>query len=220
MAYIRLENVCFKYSSQQKLIKNLSAGFEKGKFTAIMGANGSGKTTLGKLMMGILKPQKGNVFVNGRNISGMSLGQVGKLIGYLFQNPEIQIFAPTVLEELSFIFKIQNIPQEKIKRDIENVLGLLHLSDKIDSMTFNLSYGEKQRLAIAGVILNQPDYLILDEPTTGLDFARKRMLVSILKELLAKGIGISAISHDIKFLKNFSGDFIRIEKGEIIETSA
>lgn len=98
------------------------------------------------------------------------------------------------------------------------MLSLLNLNDKRDSITFNLSYGEKQRLAIAGILLNKPDYLILDEPTTGLDIVRKEILLSTLYELLDEGIGISVITHDEKFVKNFTGRLIKMNEGRVDET--
>jgi energy-coupling factor transport system ATP-binding protein len=218
LAFIRAHEVCFHYENKKPVIRNINLQFNRGEFTAIMGPNGCGKTTLGKLMIGILKPVSGNMFIDKKDTSSMSLGEAGKKIGYLFQNPELQIFAPTVLEELSFVLRLKDIDKDRISMEVERVMDLLNLQDKKDSITFNLSYGEKQRLAIAGLLLNKPDYLILDEPTTGLDIFRKEKLLSILNKLLDEGIGISVITHDERFVKNFTGRLIKIREGEVYET--
>jgi energy-coupling factor transport system ATP-binding protein len=218
LAFIRAHDVSFSYAGKKPVIRNMNLRFNRGEFTAIMGPNGCGKTTLGKLMVGILKPVSGSIFINKKDITTMSLGEAGAQIGYLFQNPEFQIFATTVMEELTFILRLNDIDEDQIIRQVERVLSLLNLNDKRDSITFNLSYGEKQRLAIAGILLNKPDYLILDEPTTGLDIVRKEILLSTLYELLDEGIGMSVITHDEKFVKNFTGRLIKMNEGRVDET--
>ncbi len=219
LAFIRTDDVSFQYTGKRSLIKNLNLRLNKGEFSAIMGPNGCGKTTLGKLMIGILKPVSGSVFIDQKDTVSMSLGEVGTKIGYLFQNPEFQIFATTVLEELSFVLRLKDVDEDRINSEVDRILDLLNLRDKRESITFNLSYGEKQRLAIAGILLNRPDYLILDEPTTGLDIVRKEILIEILNGLLDEGIGISVITHDRKFVENFSGRLLSIREGEVHETS-
>lgn len=219
MAFIKFEDISFSYPGQEKLIEDLTLEFKKGQFTAVMGENGSGKTTIGKLMVGILKPTSGAVFLGSENLSDISLGRVGSRVGYLFQNPELQIFAATVAEELSFIPALKDIEEEKINSEVNEVLNLFSLSSKKESIIYNLSYGEKQRLALAGILINKPEYIILDEPTTGLDFLRRQQLLSIMKELLWRGIGMTVISHDEKFIKNFKGNLLKVRRDGIVRTS-
>ena len=219
MAFIKFEDISFSYPGQEKLIEDLTLEFKKGQFTAVMGENGSGKTTIGKLMVGILKPTSGAVFLGSENLSDISLGRVGSRVGYLFQNPELQIFATTVAEELSFIPALKDIEEEKINSEVNEVLNLFSLSSKKESIIYNLSYGEKQRLALAGILINKPEYIILDEPTTGLDFLRRQQLLSIMKELLWRGIGMTVISHDEKFIKNFKGNLLKVRRDGIVRTS-
>jgi energy-coupling factor transport system ATP-binding protein len=168
--------------------------------------------------MGILKPQSGKIFIEDKDISQMSLGQTGTKIGYLFQNPAMQIFAPTVEEELSFIMNLKGYKKDDIEKEVQEILGMLHLEEKKYSSTYNLSYGQKQRLAIGAILLGGPGYLILDEPTTGLDALRREILFNILNDLLNKDIGVAIISHDIKFIERFSGRLFKINEGQIIET--
>ena len=185
--------------------------------TAITGLNGSGKTTLGKLMTGILKPEKGSILLEGRDLSMITLGQTGRKIGYLFQNPDLQIFTLSVKEELLFTHRFFGSSDKDIELEADRMLELFHLSGLKDHVPFNLSRGERQRLALAAVMMNGPGYLILDEPTTGLDSARKKILMDILKGQLENGTGMSIISHDYDFIGELSDRIIEIDEGKLIE---
>lgn len=215
LPYLRLNNVSFSYPKGDIVIKNISLDIYKEDFTVIKGKNGSGKTTLGKLMMGILKPIAGFTEILGSNIIDMSLGQVGKRVGYLFQNPSCQLFAPTVLEEMIFIMKLKEIPDEVIYEKTERLLNYFELQGVRNSTTFKLSGGERQRLAIAAVLINEPEFLILDEPTKGFDYERKKKLSELLKKLHADGIGILVISHDEEFIKQHVTREIILNGGEV-----
>lgn len=185
-------------------------------FTAIVGANGTGKTTLGKLMTGILKPEKGSVIIDGLDSSKISLGAIGKKAGYLFQNPERQIFAPNVYEELSFPLEVKGMKKEEIERKVNESLTIFQLTHLSKVFPFTLSQGEKQRLALAAILINEPKFLILDEPTTGLDIERKNTLSTILGRLKEKGIGIVMISHDGAFIGKHATRIIELAGGEVI----
>jgi len=218
LAYIKAVDVAFGYKKEKMVLKNLNMELSGGHFAAITGPNGCGKTTLGKLLMGILKPQSGKIFIEGKDIGQMSLGQAGAKIGYLFQNPAMQIFAPTVEEELSFIMNLKGYGKDVIEKEVNTILELLHLKEKKYSSTYNLSYGQKQRLAIGAILIGGPGYLILDEPTTGLDALRRETLFNILNDLLSRGTGVVIISHDMKFIERFTGRLFKIHEGQIIET--
>lgn len=217
LSYIKAEKICFTYNPGKPFINCLDIELKTGQFCSIMGPNGSGKTTIGKLLVGILKPSSGNIFIDGNDISKMSLGHIGSKVGYLFQNPALQIFAATVFEELSFIMTLKDYDKDYIESEVDRVLALLHMEDKKFSSTFSLSYGQKQRLALAGILLNKPHYLILDEPTTGLDILRKQVLAAVLKELMNMGAGITVFTHDYEFIKNFGGRILKMDRGVIIE---
>jgi energy-coupling factor transport system ATP-binding protein len=217
LAFIKLEHVNFSYFRNNPVVKNISLQIEKQEITAITGPNGSGKTTLGKLIIGILKPEDGKIFIDGIDNSKMTLGQIGSRIGYLFQNPDCQIFTTTVIDELAFVLKFRGAEEKEIKKNISESLELFDLADLQNSYTFNLSQGEKQRLAIAAIMVNKPEYLILDEPTSGLDIERKAKLTVILKNLVQNGIGMTAISHDRTFVDLIATKKIKMAEGEIIE---
>lgn len=214
--FIDLRGVSFEYKRDRPIINNLNLKIKKDEVTALLGPNGSGKTTLGKLMMGILKPTEGQVFISNKNISEMTLSQIGSQIGYLFQNPEKQFFANRVEDELGFLSRLKGLNEDYLENRIEGLLRLFQLEHVRKSSPLLLSQGEKQRLAIATILINDPKYLILDEPTTGLDGERKRLLVDLLEELVDKGIGMTIITHDHSFMEQLSQRVIRIHRGEVI----
>lgn len=217
MGYIEVTNICFTYpKSKKQIINNMSLELYKNDFTAIVGSNGSGKTTLGKLFTGILKPTMGEILICGNNSKDMTLGQCGKKVGYLFQNPSRQIFAASVKEELSFIMEFKGTDIKIIEQKVDNMLEVFDLIHLKDEFPFNLSRGEKQRLALAAILVNDPEYLILDEPTTGLDFERIKILSNVLNKLRKKEIGIAVISHDEEFINNHATRIIQVEGGEVI----
>lgn len=214
---IELKNLKFHYVPAKEVIHNINIKIRKDEITAITGANGSGKTTLGKLMMGILKPVSGEVFIFNENISNITLGQIGMKIGYLFQNPEKQFFALTVEDEIGFILKAKGFKEEYINNKVNTLLELFQLDHLKKAFPLRLSQGEKQRLAIAAILANDIEYLILDEPTTGLDVKRIDILTDLLRDLYKQGIGMTIISHDYSFLDQLSNRIIKIHRGEIIE---
>ncbi|SCY52083.1 energy-coupling factor ABC transporter ATP-binding protein [Alkaliphilus peptidifermentans] len=216
LGFIKLSNVCFGYKDNQDIIKNISLELFKEDFTAFTGPNGGGKTTLGKLMAGIFKPSRGDILIDGTNSKDLKLGAVGKKIGYLFQNPERQIFAPTVEEDITFSLIFKGVEKQQVTMKAQEMMEIFQLSHLRNQFPFTLSQGEKQRLALAGILINEPSFLILDEPTTGLDIERKGQLSSILKELSKRGVGMAVISHDDEFIQNLSTRIIDIVGGNVI----
>ena len=219
MPYIKANNISFGYGKRKKVINNLSIDIFKEDVTAVVGHNGGGKTTLGKLLAGILKPFNGEVLICGEDTRNLNLGQVGKKIGYLFQNPSRQIFTSTVEEELLFINKLMGESMTKVHEEMERILQFFDLDSKRHELTFNLSYGEKQRLALSAILMNKPEFLILDEPTTGLDKLRKNGLSEYLGKLKEEGVGMIIISHDLDFIDSHATRRIEIARGEIIDNA-
>ncbi len=212
---INLENVSFRYF-HDFVIKDLSISIENKGLTILKGGNGSGKTTVSKLMMGILKPAGGRVMIKGCDTGDLTLGQIGQEIGYLFQEPERQIFAATVEDEASFVLRIKGLQTGMIKARVDEMLACFGLDRLRDSFPHHLSLGEKQRLALAGILINDPGFLILDEPATSLDNEGKYLLRGILKDQLDKGTGSLIISHDPEFIMDLACRIIDINEGNII----
>lgn len=217
-AYLELRDVFYTYQQGNFCLKGINQTFNKGEFVAITGPNGSGKTTLGKIMAGIIKPTQGEVKLAGRDSRSLSLGKIGKLVGYLFQQPERQLFATTVEEEVGFALNLMGEDKERIKKEVDRILEDFSLKGLEAQSPYQLSAGEKQRLALAAIIINQPQFLILDEPTNGLDPVRKKRLAEILKELQSTGIGLAVISHDQSFIEENADRVLKMAGGELLET--
>jgi energy-coupling factor transport system ATP-binding protein len=165
MSFIELKQVGFTYPRKNNpAVKEVSLELEQDTITAMVGPNGSGKTTLTKLMMGILRPQKGEIRLAGRPLTRYSLAQIGGLIGYVFQNPDLQLFCGSVAEEIAFGLTGPGRDRQMIKEKVNFYLRYFELDGCRDAFPLHLSQGEKQRLAIAAVLAHEPRYLILDEP--------------------------------------------------------
>ena len=216
MTYIHLENIEFYYSPEKIIFKNISLQLKSGEFTVMMGLNGCGKTTLGKLMVGILQPVSGHIYIGGQGIEKYNLSQIGIRIGYLFQNPEQQLFTTTVEEELAFPMRFRGEEKSKIITETDKMLELFMLTKYRHQSPWNLSRGEKKRLAMASILINRPKYLILDEPNSGLDTISKNNLKNIFKKLKEQGIGILLITHDSKFIEKEIDQLITVKGGQLI----
>lgn len=218
MSFILLQDVWYTYpQSERAVIKGISLAIEKGETVALMGPNGSGKTTLGKIIVGIYRPTRGKVLLDGKDIGPLPLGEIGKRIGYVFQNPERQLFSPTVEEEITFGLKFRGLEEGEVKRRVDEMLAYFELEHLRKSCPLNLSRGEKQRLAIAAVMSLDPDFLILDEPTTGLDVLRVRKVMEMLDKIRGKGVGYMIISHDTDLCQRCAERVLYIRNGRLVK---
>lgn len=212
---IEINHIYYAYNKDVEIFKDFSLDLYDKRFTAITGCNGSGKSTLSKLIMGILRPSSGNIMIFNENTASMTLGQRGKQIGYLFQNPSKQLFAPTVYEELSFVLEIKGFDKKIIEGKVTDILNLFEMTHLREIYPYQLSGGERQCLALAAVLINEPKYIILDEPTTSLDIKRKALLSEIIQSLKRKNIGMMVISHDESFVQRHADRMVGIEGGRI-----
>jgi energy-coupling factor transport system ATP-binding protein len=182
-----------------------------------MGENGSGKTTLGKLAAGLLRPDSGCVLYDGEDIARWKLGQIGRQAGYLFQEPARQIFAPLPIEEIAFPLELRGMPKAEAEDKAMELLRQFELENIVDSTTFTLSRGEKQRLAIAAAMVVEPRFFVLDEPTTGLDKRRRGILAETLHTLMSKNVGILLISHDREFVNELNAGIRIMDGGRLVD---
>ncbi len=214
---ITLKNISFQYPRNAFRFTAEEFTLKTGEICLVEGNNGSGKSTLLKLCAGILKCEGMGHTVFGNDATNFTLGQMGKYVGYLFQEPSKQIFTATVWDEMTFIGSVldQN-PDEIAKKAIELLdrFSLKHLAKR---STYRLSRGEKQRLALASILMQDIKYLMLDEPTTGLDVANRKTLYTIMDELVKSGLGIAVISHDTELFSRFpEARIVKVSKGGIV----
>jgi energy-coupling factor transport system ATP-binding protein len=193
-----LVEVCalsFNYPDGPPVLDSIDLQIAPGEFVAIIGQNGSGKTTLAKHLVGLLRPVSGAVLLNGRDRSVMRPAETAAEVGYVFQNPDHQIFAATVEDEVAFGPRNFGLSSVEVQRRCDEVLRAVGLQDARELDPFLLSKGERQRLAVASVLALRPRLLILDEPTTGLDYREQRRMMALVTELNREGIAIVMITH-------------------------
>ena len=210
---LQAKNISYKYPrGKDWVLRNFSADFQKNHITAITGPNGCGKTTLSKSLVGICKPQRGNVYLDDVDIGGLSLAEVGEKIGLVMQNPNRQIFCTSVWDEVTYGLKNQQLPTAEIEQRAKFYLEYFQLWQHKDKFPFEMSYGEMQRLVLAAVLAMKPQYLLLDEPTASLDVYRQRLLGEQLQRVRQElRCGIIIISHDKRFIEKFTETQVRME---------
>jgi energy-coupling factor transport system ATP-binding protein len=196
-------------------LTGINLDLNKDEITAVVGPNGSGKTTLTKLMIGVLQPTEGEVLLEGRPIAEYSLAEIGRRIGYVFQNPDLQLFCSTVAEEVGFGLANRGCEPATVQERVAFYLDYFELAAYRNAFPLHLSQGEKQRLAIAAVLANEPEFLILDEPTIGLDAYRKKLLEDCLKKVARLGRGMILVSHDTSFINRMAERVVTLANGRI-----
>jgi len=203
---INVEKVSFAYPNAEKdVLFDFSASFKHGEIVAVTGKNGCGKTTLTKLLAGMLRPSSGLVTIDGVNALNMDLFEIGQRVGYVFQNPDRQLFCDTVYNEVAFGLRNMGHSETQTKEKATHFLSHFGLSSYRETYPGNLSHGEKQRLALAAVLALGTGYLVLDEPTTGLDKRRQRELGETLLETKQElNCGIVFVSHEADFIAAFA----------------
>ena len=213
-AIVEVRDVSYVYPGGVKAIDGVSLSIKPGEFIAVLGQNGSGKTTLAKLMNGLLKPTEGTVLIKGRDTRKMTVAECARIVGYVFQNPEHQIFASTIFEEIAFGPRNLGIPEEDVKRRVEESLKFVDLKKPLNAFPHLLSVGEKHRVAIASVLAMEPEFLILDEPTTGIDFGRSLQIMRLLRRLRDRGKTVMVITHDLYLAAEFAERIIILKDGK------
>jgi len=214
---IAAKDLVFGYRKDMHIIDHLSLSLFKGETVALLGSNGEGKTTLGKLLTGILKPFSGGLWIFGENARTIPLSRIGQKVGYSFQNPDQQLLASTVEDEIGFGLKYRGANREHIVQVTESLLTLFEIEHLRQVFPLNLSWGEKRRVVLAASLALNPEYLVLDEPTTGLDEKRIGILNQALGKLRQKGIGMLLISHNQDFVQENAQRILHMEEGAIAD---
>lgn len=199
---IKVNNLSFSYSDNNKIIDNINLKVNKGEILAVVGLSGSGKTTLCYCLSGIIPHiysgnLSGEVFIKGNSILDMEMPQIATNIGIVFQNPETQIFFPVVENELAFGPENLCIKRDEIGKRIEEVLSLLNIEDKRYAKTEHLSGGQKQLIALASVLTLKPDILIFDEVMAQIDSKGKKAIKDIILQLKQEGKSVIMVEHNL-----------------------
>lgn len=215
---IVFDKVSFSYEKGSHQLKDISFHIHKGTFLGITGVNGSGKTTLTLLMNGLIPQQikgnlKGNVYIDGIDSKEKPVSYFAKSVGLVFQNPDFMLFNLTVKEEIEFGLK--NLQLEKHKERVSSALKTICMSgyERRDPQT--LSLGQKQKICLAAVLAQDPDYIFLDEPTAMLDYRSAVNLYKLLKSLNQQGKTIIIVEHDTDFLNEYTDQVIVLNQGRI-----
>lgn len=211
---LEFKDVSFSYDTTAN-VQNLNVKVEKGDFIAIIGSNGAGKSTFSKLCNGLLTPTTGDVFVLNKNTRRKKVSSLAKHIGFLFQNPDRQICCNTVKEEIAFSLRNNGIPEDEIKRRVKATLEEFGFDGKTEP--FNLSRGQRQRLCLACLIALNPEILILDEPTTGLDYKECMMMMNRIKQMNENGTTVIMVCHDMEVVLDFAKTVVVMNRGQILE---
>ncbi|MBM4339927.1 MAG: energy-coupling factor ABC transporter ATP-binding protein [Deltaproteobacteria bacterium] len=201
---------------QTEALRDINLSINEGEFVALLGQNGSGKTTLAKHFNGLLKPSSGRVSVQGKSIAGYSHRELARLVGYVFQNPDHQIFARTVREEVGFGLKALGENPLTISKRVADALEPVELQGFEEKNPFALTRGERQRIAVASVLATQPRAIILDEPTTGLDYTQQKNMMEMLRHLNQRGHTIVIITHSMWVAAEYATRTIVMKDGLIL----
>lgn len=216
---IEFENVIYKYNGEEKAVDNVSFKIDKGEFVGIIGHTGSGKSTLIQMMNGLLKPESGKVLYNGQNIfdDNYNLRELKFKVGLVFQYPEYQLFENTIIKDVAYGAENKGLSDEDAVSAAKNALKMVNITeDKFDKSPFDLSGGEKKRVAIAGILAMEPEVLVLDEPAAGLDPKARNDLFVLLKTLQQKeNITIVVVSHSMEDMAEYADHIMVMNKGSL-----
>ena len=217
---IELKDVSYRYPDGSVGLDRCSLSIQHGSRTALLGANGAGKTTLFLHLNGILRPQAGTILFGGAplDFSRQGLHNLRSRIGLVFQNPDSQLFSASVREDVSFGPMNLGLDSGIVQARVEESLQAVGMAAYADKPVHNLSYGQKKRVCIAGVLAMRPEVLILDEPMAGLDVAMQVELTHILDRLHAEGMTVIIATHDIDFAYQWADSITVMVNGSCAAT--
>ncbi len=208
---LQIEGLCFSYNGHQ-VLQGIDLTVQAGEVVALMGRNGAGKTTLLKQCMGLLKPDAGRVLVLGQDTRQVPVERIARRVGYVPQNPNALLFADTVAQELAFTRRAQGMPAAADPALLRTV-GLEGVRERYPR---DLSAGERQRVALAAVLVSDPELILLDEPTRGLDYAQKKALSTFLQDQQRAGKTVLIVTHDVELIAQCAQRVILLGEGEIV----
>ncbi|MCL5047009.1 MAG: ATP-binding cassette domain-containing protein, partial [Actinobacteria bacterium] len=204
-----------RYEDGTEALKGVDLEIREREFVAILGQNGSGKTTFAKHLNGLLRPSGGRLLVSGKDATTQRQSDLSAIVGYVFQDPDAQIFKNKVRDEIAFGPKNLGLPAAEVNRRVEEVAGKLEIAHLLDQNPFFLSKGDKQRIAVASVMAMKPKVLVLDEPTTGQDLKRSKEVMDLTKNLNEDGTTIIVITHSMNLAVEYCRRVIVMKDGRV-----
>lgn len=216
-AILKIDQLSFSYDGQKPALDGINFSIQRGEMVSILGKNGSGKSTLTKLIMGVLTPDAGNIYLNGQNINTLSIFERSKKIGVVMQNPNHMISHHMIADEVGFGLKNSGLSDEAIEKRVLETLAFCGLSKYRHWPIDALSYGQKKRVTMASILVMEPELLILDEPTAGQDYAHYTAMLDVIKRLnTERGISVIIISHDLHLVLEYTNRSIVIADSKLI----
>ena len=217
MHIMETKNLYFTYPDGAPALQDINLSVKKGEFLGILGSNGSGKTTLLKILNGLMKPTQGEVCLEGENIKSIHKDMLFRRVCTCFQNPDDQLFSSTVGEDIAFGPTNMGLDKEEIKKKVDYALNAVEMPEFFDRPIHNLSFGEKKRICLAGVLAMGPEVMLLDESTSCLDPMGVNSIMQLLKKLnKEKGITMVMATHSVDLVPLFIDRVVILNKGIII----
>ncbi len=214
LPFIQARDVQVSFGNVQAL-RGVDLSLYPGEVTVMMGPNGAGKTTLLRSLIGLIELDEGNILVDGKDITGRPVAEICQQVGYLPQDPNALLFADTVLDELLITLRNHHMDATKDDPYTKSLLELFGLGDKIDCYPRDLSTGERQRVALGSILVTRPGALLLDEPTRGLDYHAKQILLKLLHTWRDQGMAILMVTHDVELAVQAADRVILLENGAV-----
>jgi len=211
---VKAKNVIVE-EDRVKILKNVNLEVFRGEVLAIVGPNGSGKSTLARVLAGLMKPRRGSVFIDEREINKLKARERIRKVSYVFQNPDLQIFTVKVYDEVAYGLRNLGLPEDDIKERVEQALKLVNLWGFKDKSPYSLSRGQKRKLTLASALALQPDVLILDEVTTGLDEESLKLVENLVTDMRRQGETVILITHDMPMVARCADRVCFLKDGEI-----
>ena len=211
---IEFENVSASYDGELPILRDVSFRIPDGDFVAFVGTNGAGKSTTMRLINGLLKPSSGQVLIDGVPTTQLRTSQLAAKVGFLFQNPDRQICCSTVREELLFGFRAQGRADAEAEAKVDAMIERFGFDG--DAEPFLLNRGTRQLLALASIIVMEPPVVVLDEPTTGLDFRECAKVMDVIAELNARGTTVIMVCHDMEVVADYAKRVIAMTAGQVV----
>ncbi len=211
---MRVEGVGFAYPGSGAAVEDLNMAVYPGEVVGVVGQNGAGKTTLTKLLNGLLKPAAGRVLVSGLDTRHVPTSRIAAHCATLFQNPDCQLCKNTVLDEVAFGLELQGVDADEARRRAHKVIARFGLPE--GESPFSLSRGQRQMVALASVVVVEPDVVLLDEPTSGLDYRECMTVMRTVSEMADAGCAVIMVCHDMEVVSDFAERVVVMADGRIL----